>query len=152
MEPVRSLRDDTRARALRRARTCYGHLAGELGVGLLAGLLRRDAVSGHDGTFRDGQECLSAGPAPDPVYQLTGSGVRLLEEFGLDQDLLRHHQHALRHCVDWSEQRHHLAGPVGTAIGDRMLTLGWVRAGPVRRSLVVTVAGHAGLLRERIGS
>src|SRR2546423_1175928 len=40
--PVRSLRDHTRQAALRRARTCYDHLAGRLGVELLQGLLREE--------------------------------------------------------------------------------------------------------------
>src|SRR4051812_950587 len=45
-EPVRSLRQGTRAEALRRARTCYDHLAGRLGVAVFAVLLERDAIAG----------------------------------------------------------------------------------------------------------
>ena len=40
--PVRSLRQDTRARALREARTCYDHLAGRLGVRLMGTLIERE--------------------------------------------------------------------------------------------------------------
>lgn len=49
--PVRPLQEDTRARALRRARTCYDHLAGQAGVALMAALLHWGYVTGGDGTF-----------------------------------------------------------------------------------------------------
>lgn len=38
-QPVRSLRHGTRARALQEARTCYDHLAGRLGVAVMARML-----------------------------------------------------------------------------------------------------------------
>jgi DNA-binding transcriptional ArsR family regulator len=139
--PVRSLRGDTRARALRRARTCYNHLAGELGVGILDGLVHQGAIAGHDGSFRPEHERLSA-PSPDVVYRLTDRGVALLGGLGLPGSLLDRHRGGLRHCVDWSEQRHHLSGPVGAALADRLLDLGWIRRGPVRRSILVTEAGE----------
>src|SRR3954451_13894887 len=47
--PVRSLRDGTRAHALRRARTCYDHLAGRLGVALFAALIDQELVTGGSG-------------------------------------------------------------------------------------------------------
>ena len=50
--PVRSLRQGLRADALREARTCYDHIAGRLGVDMMASLLRaghlRDASDAHD--------------------------------------------------------------------------------------------------------
>ena len=49
-EPIRSLRQGTRAHALRQARTCYHHLAGRLGVAVMAGLLEREILTGGDGT------------------------------------------------------------------------------------------------------
>lgn len=138
--PVRSLRGDTRARALRRARSCYNHLAGQLGVDILDGLVRQGAVGGHDGSFRPEHERLSAA-SQDVVYHLTDAGVALLEALGLPGPLLDRHSGGLRHCVDWSEQRHHLSGPVGAALADRLLDLGWIRRGTVRRSILVTEAG-----------
>jgi DNA-binding transcriptional ArsR family regulator len=50
-QPIRSLRQDTRAHALRQARTCYDHLAGRLGVSLMGALIERGALTGGDGTF-----------------------------------------------------------------------------------------------------
>src|SRR5262245_62162701 len=49
--PVRSLKDGTRAQAVRAARTCYDHLAGRLGVGLMGAMLERGILSGGDGHY-----------------------------------------------------------------------------------------------------
>src|ERR1700759_1427928 len=49
--PVRSLRQDTRARAIREARTCYDHLAGRLGVTLMQTMIERGYLSGGDGDY-----------------------------------------------------------------------------------------------------
>ena len=73
--PVRSLRDGTRAQALRFARTCYDHLAGRVGVAMMDALLRRGFL-----------EAARAAGAPA----------------GGDRP-------AVRYCLDWSEQRPHLA-------------------------------------------
>src|SRR5918911_4958178 len=43
-EPVRSLRESTRAEALRLARPCYDHLAGALGTALMDALVERGIV------------------------------------------------------------------------------------------------------------
>src|SRR5256886_3163689 len=50
--PVRSLRQGTRAEALRAARTCYDHLAGRLGVAVFAALLEPGLARGGDGVPR----------------------------------------------------------------------------------------------------
>ena len=58
-QPIRSLRQGTHAHALRYARTCYGHLAGRLGVTLMAALLVDDVLTGGDGE-RTGAATFSA--------------------------------------------------------------------------------------------
>lgn len=131
---VRSLKQGTRAEALRRARTCYDHLAGELGVAIFARLCERGAVSGDD-----------------VDYRLTRDGCTLLERLGValpapwpDGTI------PLRSCVDWTERRDHLSGPVGRALASRLFELGWVeRTGPTR-AVRVTDAGRRGL-RRRFG-
>lgn len=146
--PVRSLRDDTRARALRRARTCYDHVAGELGVELLTALLDRGALNGHDGTFRPGVDALSS-PGPDSCYHLTDTGTRLLGDLGVDLTQPGRRPF-IRHCVDWSEQRHHLAGQLGAAMTSRMFEAGWIDRGSARRTVVVTPSGTE-VLRDALG-
>jgi DNA-binding transcriptional ArsR family regulator len=139
--PVRSLRSSMRAAALRDARTCYDHLAGRLGVALMSTFLRRGYISGGDGTLSvdgTGGDRLSA-PGHDVDYALTPSGFRFLDEFGA---VLPPRRRALGYCVDWTEQRHHLAGGAGRALLDRLLALDWIRRGATSRAIVVTEAGR----------
>ena len=71
--------------------------------------------------------------------------------FGLDVAALRGQRRVLiRHCVDWSEQRPHLAGSLGAALLLRLLDLGWVRRAPANRALQVTTSGLVGL-RAQLG-
>jgi DNA-binding transcriptional ArsR family regulator len=151
--PVRSLRDGTRAHALRRARLCYDHLGGRLGVALMGALLERGALEGDDGAFhpeRAGEDRLSA-PGRDADYRLTGAGAAQLEAFGIALDPLRARRRPLvRYCVDWSEQRHHLAGGLGAALAAAMLERRWLERAPQGRAVFVTRAGERGL-REAFG-
>lgn len=95
--------------ALRKARVCYDHLAGELGVLVCASLLQRQAFD-----FNDANVALSA------------EGERLLAEFGIDTSAVRSQKRAAcRVCMDWSERRHHLAGAVGAALLARVIDLRW---------------------------
>jgi hypothetical protein len=47
--PVRSMRDGTRAHALRLARRCYDHIGGRLGVAIADALRQHRLVEGPDG-------------------------------------------------------------------------------------------------------
>jgi len=146
-EPIRSLRQGTHARALREARTCYNHLAGRLGVGLLAGLLESGLLSGGDGRHhpeRAVTDRLSA-PGRDLSYRLTPRGEAALGEIGVDLDAVLARHPAVRYCLDWSEQRHHLAGPLGTALADRLFALDWVRRTDRRRVVRLTDSGRENL-------
>ena len=151
--PVRSLRLGSRAQAVRFARTCYDHLAGMLGTRLMEGMLERGLLSGGDGTFtpdRPGNDRLAA-PGLDFDYQLTPRGVEELDAFGIDFGSLRERHRALiRYCVDWSEQRHHLAGALGAALAERMFDLGWVRRADRTRAVHITDDGYRGM-RETFG-
>jgi DNA-binding transcriptional ArsR family regulator len=111
--------------ALRRARVCYDHLAGELGVQLLDGLLAAGHLSERDGTLA-----------------LLPAGERWCVEFGIDLAALRRTRRPLcRACLDWSERRTHLSGVLGAAILDTMLARSWVRRQSLGRALVVSPAG-----------
>jgi hypothetical protein len=71
----------------------------------------------------------------------------MLREFGVDLDTLRARRRPLiRYCLDWTEQRHHLAGALGAAIADRLFELNWVRHAPTHRAVQLTDAGRAGLV------
>jgi DNA-binding transcriptional ArsR family regulator len=150
--PVRSLKQGSKAHAVRFARTCYDHLAGMLGTELMASLLERDLLTGGDGVFDldAAREDRLAAPGFDLDYRLTSAGVRELKAFGIDFDSLPPRRPLIRYCVDWSEQRHHLAGSLGAAIATRMLELGWVRKAQRSRALHVSDEGFT-RLREEFG-
>ncbi len=150
--PVRSLKQGSKAHAVRFARTCYDHLAGMLGTKLMEALLERDLLAGGDGVFDPAaaQEDHLAAPGYDLDYRLTTTGVRELGAFGIDFDALPARRPLIRYCVDWSEQRHHLAGSLGAAVTVRMIELGWVRRAQHSRALHVSDRGFDGL-REQFG-
>lgn len=143
--PTRSLRQQSRAAAIRNGRWCYDHLAGRLGVSLLEALETEGILEGHDGSFRPGLDRLSSRGSHTP-YCLTPKGARVLGDFGVRVEP-GSRRPLLGHCVDWSEQRHHLAGALGTALAQRFLALGWIEQHRVRRAVRVTEAGWAGLAR-----
>lgn len=128
------LRTSPREPALRKARVCYDHLAGETGVRIYAGLLQQQAlVLGMDGP------------------ELTTAGERLFARIGIDTGALATQRRAFcRSCLDWSERRHHLAGNLGAALFGRMIELGWARRAKDSRVVTVTAAGERGI-RELIG-
>lgn len=143
-QPITSLRQHTRANALRSGRTCYGHLAGQLGVRLFQGLLERGWLAGGDGQHRpDSVDRLSA-PGQAVTYRLTALGAGALAGWGLPAALL-HADAAVRYCVDWTEQAHHLAGPHGSALATFMLDQGWIAKAKTPRAVVLTPAGAAQL-------
>jgi DNA-binding transcriptional ArsR family regulator len=120
----RSMRDD----ALRFARTCYDHLAGQLGVAIADALV----AHGHVVLTEDGGE-------------VTQAGARFLTDFGADLNL-RSKRIFCRPCLDWSERRYHIAGLVGAEIWRRALELGWLKRERDSRAVRLTAAGRAGLL------
>jgi DNA-binding transcriptional ArsR family regulator len=120
----RSIRDD----ALRFARTCYDHLAGQVGVAIADALV----ANGHIILTEDGGE-------------LTAAGASFLSEFGADLNA-RGKRVFCRPCLDWSERRPHVAGLVGAEIWRRCLELGWFKRERDSRALRLTTTGRAGLL------
>ncbi len=150
---VRSLREGTRAHAVRTARTCYDHLAGILGTQLMAVMLERGLLAGGDGLFHreTARKDRLSSPGFDFDYSLTERGQAELEEFGIDFAELRARPRPLiRYCVDWSEQRHHLAGSLGAALAERMFELEWVKRARRGRAVYVSDIGMVGL-HERFG-
>lgn len=125
----RQPRTGPREAALRRARVCYDHLAGELGVLLYERLAQRGAF----GVGADG-------------LQLTDAGRALVAAIGADpQPLPGSRRPVCRTCLDWSERRDHLAGALGTALLQRFEQLGWAKRVPQSRALMFSDGGEAAL-------
>jgi DNA-binding transcriptional ArsR family regulator len=146
--PIRSLRQGTRANALRRGRLCYDHLAGRIGVALMRAMLERGVLTGGDGTYDPDNaptDRLSA-PGHDIDYRLTDAGVITLVDLGVDVAGLSGRRRPLvRYCLDWTEQRHHLSGALGGAVAERLLRLRWLARTSQPRTVRVTDAGVSGL-------
>jgi DNA-binding transcriptional ArsR family regulator len=123
--PARGLRESKAAAALKRARTCYDHLAGELGVAVTQALVEREVLAPEDGRF-----------------VVTGAGRLWLDDLGLDVAALERKQRSFaRSCLDWSERRPHLAGSLGAGLATAFFACGWVRRRPGGRAIAVTAAG-----------
>jgi DNA-binding transcriptional ArsR family regulator len=112
-------------RELSFARCCYSHLAGALGIGLADRLQR----AGYIRIDRDRTE-------------LTATGRQWAIASGFLAPHARSSRPALRLCLDWTERRHHLAGPVATAILGHLLQQGHLRRGR-GRMLSLTPSGEA---------
>jgi DNA-binding transcriptional ArsR family regulator len=130
--PVQSLREANMADAIRRARTCYDHLAGRLGVELAAALERELVLVDRGGS-----------------YELGPAAQTRLEALRIDLGALAGGRRQLvRTCLDWSERRPHLAGALGAAFAARLFELGWVKRRPTNRSVEVTPMGQEALQAE----
>jgi DNA-binding transcriptional ArsR family regulator len=113
---------------LRMARTCYDHIAGTLGVAL------------HD--RMRGLGWLST-PNSDDTYDLTPTGVKSLEDLGVDVVEIRRLRRRFAYaCLDWSERRFHLGGAVGAALLTAALKKKWLRQELDSRALSVTRLGR----------
>jgi DNA-binding transcriptional ArsR family regulator len=108
--------------ALRRARVCYDHLAGDLGVQMLDSMKRQRLLRQRK------QE-----------IELTAEGSRFLAEtLQISADDLAHPRRPLcKSCLDWSERRHHLAGTLGAALLKRFTELKWAARDSAPGSRVV---------------
>ena len=110
--------------ALRKARICYDHLAGELGVTAFEAML----------------ECKVFARTPDGI-RLTTSGAEWFARTGIDARAVAGRRRTLcRPCMDWSERREHLAGALGSALLTRICDFGWAKRD--RNSRVIRFTPH----------
>jgi DNA-binding transcriptional ArsR family regulator len=117
--------------AMRRARSCYDHLGGEIAVNLCAhwqalGVLRRTGG----------------------VLRLTKKGQGFLADRGIAMNgVERGADGQCRTCMDWSERRHHLGGKLGTAILSLAVKKGWASRKRGQRTVIISKAGEADFVR-----
>jgi DNA-binding transcriptional ArsR family regulator len=102
--------------ALRRARRCYDHLAGEL------------AVEAYDSFVRRGLIRLAHQKDSNDTLALTPEGHDFFDSLGFDLDHLAELRRPVcRPCLDWSVRRHHLAGSLGKTLLDYCYEERWAR-------------------------
>ncbi|GAB2945388.1 winged helix-turn-helix domain-containing protein [Micromonospora polyrhachis] len=119
-----NLRESVRMSAEARARTCYDHLAGALGVAVF------DAMRGR-GLLAD-----------DRGLAITGAGWAWLTDLGVDLAVGSGSRPMIRPCLDWTERRVHLAGVVGAALCDWAFRRHLVQRIGSGRALLVTADGQ----------
>jgi DNA-binding transcriptional ArsR family regulator len=126
--------------ALRKARTCYDHFAGQLGVALADAMIEQ----GHVEFSSD-------------AGIVTDAGLEFLGQIGIDTAPLlarrtkRSGRVLCRPCLDWSERRMHLAGIVGAVICSHSLATGWTRRMADTRAVLITPKGER-IFREKFGA
>lgn len=120
-------------RGLRHARSCYGHLAGELGVRVCEAMLGQGWVTAIGEGGRD--------------YALTAAGREGLARLGVPMAALEAAagRRQLYGCVDWSERRDHFAGPLAVAMLEAWIAQGWLRRERDSRELTLTATGSSRL-------
>jgi DNA-binding transcriptional ArsR family regulator len=123
---VNSLNDSLEGKAIHRARTCYDHLAGVLGVGLTEAFVENGFIQHHG-----------------EAYEVTRTGEQWFHSFGIDCTPLQHrHRTFARACLDWSERKPHVAGSLGAALLERLLALKWIVRVRGSRMVKVTDLGR----------
>lgn len=116
---------------LRFCRTCYDHLAGQVGIAVTDSLTR----CGH----------LELRGARD--WKLTDSGALFCERLGVDLSTARKAttRYFARQCLDWSERRPHISGALGSAIADTFFRKGWTERLRRGRTVRLTDSGRRAL-------
>jgi len=109
---------------LRQSRSCYQHLAGELGVLLSEALIRRGLVK-TDGRTGD----------------VTAAGLAWCRSEGMDFDPARRPH--LRLCNDWTERVPHLSGPFPSAVLKHLIDRRCLVRSRLPRALRLTAKGRA---------
>lgn len=128
----RRTRTGPRDPEMRRARVCYDHLAGEMGVHM------------HDRMVALGWIAAAEGDS----IELTTIGRNAVTNFGINLESLDKKRRPLcRPCLDWSMRRHHLAGSVSAALLDRFVELGWMNRAHDSRIIRISPDGAAAFTR-----
>ncbi|MDE1938026.1 MAG: winged helix-turn-helix transcriptional regulator [Alphaproteobacteria bacterium] len=112
---------------IRKARVCYDHLAGEMGVQLFERLTALGHIAGRDADVH-----------------LTRRGEDFAAKFGVDLQALAAQRRPLcKTCLDWSMRRHHLAGSLGAALLERLYALKWATRDKHGRAILFSRSGEA---------
>lgn len=120
--------------SMRKARMCYDHIAGRLGVAIAERLLDGGAIvfDGDSGRVADAAQ-----------KELAPLGIDLSAEAGTVRPVST--RAACRPCLDWSERRFHVAGTLGAMICAHCVERRWLVRRQGSRALDVTAPGQVAL-------
>ena len=119
---------------LRFCRTCYDHLAGQVGIAVTDSLTQHGHLE----------------PKGTHDWTLTGTGELFCRRLGVDLAGARKAgtRHFARQCLDWSERRPHISGALGAAIADTFFKKGWAERLRRGRTVRLTDSGRRALTRD----
>ncbi|MBX9946947.1 MAG: ArsR family transcriptional regulator [Reyranella sp.] len=117
---------------LRFCRTCYDHLAGQVGIAVTDSLTQHGHLE----------------PKRSRDWKLTPSGEVFCARVGVDLGGARRAstRHFARQCLDWSERRPHISGALGAAIADTFFKKGWAEKLRRGRTVRLTDSGRRALV------
>ncbi|MDH7461086.1 winged helix-turn-helix domain-containing protein [Chitinophagaceae bacterium 26-R-25] len=125
-----SQKNETDISPIKYCRTCYDHLAGKVGVSVTEKLLETKMIR------QDGDE-----------FSVTKKGTDFFKKLEIDLDTLRQcRRFFAKPCLDWSERKYHMAGSLGAALLNKMLTSDWIRRTRESRAIIVTTRGQKAFL------
>jgi DNA-binding transcriptional ArsR family regulator len=126
-----SLNTVRRHDALARARLCYDHLAGHLGVTVTDALSRTGLLH----------------PSSGGQLLVDSRAWDFQQPLGITTTAVAGRRQLARGCVDWTARRHHLAGALGAALAERMFRQGWItRPDAGQRAIALTDDGKTGII------
>lgn len=116
--------------AMRKARVCYNHLAGDMGVHMYRAMIAQGYLEAQGDTLR-----------------LTAAGQGFVSELGIELDKLPASKAPVcRACLDWSARSSHLAGQLGRALLSRFIALNWAKRQENSRVVHFTPEGERAFL------
>ncbi len=119
---------------LRFCRTCYDHLAGQVGIAVTDALTQAGHIE----------------PQGARDWRLTETGAAFCGRLGIDVAAARRagNRHFARQCLDWSERRPHISGALGAALADTFFKRGWAERLRRGRTVRLTDLGRRALVRD----
>lgn len=129
---IKSLNQSIHSKTLRKARLCYDHIAGKLGIKLTEALLKAHYIN-----------------LKNDIFYITELGINKLVELEIiKQDMEDIKDQSGIKCYDWSENSYHIAGKLGYTLANGLIKLCWIKKSLISRELKITEIGRVNLYKN----
>ncbi|MCB2356396.1 ArsR/SmtB family transcription factor [Clostridium estertheticum] len=129
---IKSLNQSVHSKTLRKARLCYDHIAGKLGIKLTEALLKAHYIN-----------------LKNDIFYITELGINKLVELEIiKQDMENIKDQSGIKCYDWSENSYHIAGKLGYTLANGLIKLCWIKKSLISRELKITEIGKVTLYKN----